>query len=427
MSQVSNVQDVTALQVAHEHYINEVAPHLAHSSETAALFEKANKSEYNFSGSKLVLFADMHFANGAMATGGYIPDHQEVDAVRLETTPARMYRRLAIDGLSEALGKGKGMAEAYLPRLREQMAESWKRMNTRHIHGDSNATIAKVASVTSTTVIVLKDGYGHAGTNPGLALDKNSIVAVLDASASFATLGASKITSYNPSTKTLTLTTAITGMAAEDVLVFATNTDTAAARFDTERGEAPNGLRNIIDPDENNSSFMGVAEADELRWKPLRVDSSDFGETELMEFIGQIEAHGETEVTADSHAFTCQRAVAHEYAKTLIGYTSIQQKGGQLAGGWTGVKFGEHTFVVDGYHTHDELMAHCLADYRVVDLGAPSVFSDDGSEWSRSVDHDSKELWMRWYAQRFCKRRNRSGVLKSITVADADKFASVPR
>src|SRR5690606_38942779 len=117
------------------------------------------------------------------------------------------------------------------------------------------------------------------------------------------------------------------------------------------------------------------------------MDSEDWGEVEMMDFVGQIEDRSQSPVTPDTHVFSCQRAVFNALARTLIPYTQIQQKGRELEGGWETVRIAGHDFLIDSYHTPDELMAHCLEDYHVVDLdGEPSVYDKDGSPYQRLAD-----------------------------------------
>ncbi|HET7322164.1 MAG TPA: hypothetical protein VFI96_06690 [Longimicrobiaceae bacterium] len=434
-SQVANLQAVSDIgNLVHEVFVDKVVPHYAHLSPAAGLFTNAKPGEYTMVGKKLVFSADLLFTGGALATDGYLPDHEYVDPVPMETTPARMYVRRAVDEFVVARGMSPGAFEEFGSRVERQGLEAFHRMTTRHVHGASTASVCVVASRTSSTVFVVKDGYGHAGTNPLMHVRPGMALALLDSSNAFATLGAARIESINYSTKTITFASPIDASpigAAGDVFVFPTTTDTSATRFKVERGFAPLGLRDLLDPDGNNSAYLTISEATHPEIKPVRKASSDFTEVEVMEFIGEVEAQGQTTVSPETHTFTTQKAVEHELAKTLIGYTQMQQKGAKLQGGWDTVMIGPYRFLIDAYHTHDELMLHCLDDYRVVPLGSSStqgaVATPDGNKYARLADFDGKEWYMRAWLQRFMVRRNRSGVLTGISVSSADRFAAVPR
>jgi hypothetical protein len=434
-SQIANLEAVSDIgNLVHEVYVDKVVPHYAHLSRVAGLFANAKPGEYTMVGKKLVFSADLLFAGGALATGGYLPDHEYVDPVPMETTPARMYVQRAVDDFVLERGQSPGAFENFGARVERQALEAFHRMTTRHVHGGSTATVCTVATRTSGTVWVVQDGYGHDGTNPTMFLRKGMKLALLDASDSFSTLGAGTLTAVDHATKTLTFAATIdSGSAgtAGDPFVFVTTTDTSATRFQTERSKAPLGIRDLLDPDANNSSYLTVSESTYPEIKPVRKASADFTEVEVMEFLAEVEANGQFEVSPESHVFTCQKGVEIELAKTLIGYTQIQQKGGKLQGGWDTVMVGPYRFLIDGYHTHDELMLHCLDDYRVVPLGSAStngsVATPDGNKYQRLADYDGRSWYMKAYLQRFMVRRNRSGVLTGISVSNSDKYAAVPR
>jgi hypothetical protein len=414
--------------LGHEVFVNEVKPHLNHLAPMAGIYQNAPAGSYRIDGKKLVFAADLYPAPPGMGTRGQLPEHQYVDLVTLETTPARAFLRKKRDNFQVARGKGPGVFEDYETRERRQELEGWERMVTFHVHGSSAATLAVVDAVADTTHVTLKDGYGHPGTNPLMHIGPNQIVAVLDASNGYAVLGATTLAGEpNFETKGVVFATAIAGMATGDLLVRATTTNTAAEHFITERGWAPLGCRDIIDPDENNASYLGKAEATYPRLKPVRMDSADWGEIEFVEFKARIRANGGTPVRKDSHVFSCQEGIVLELAKTLLGYRQAPMDGMTLTGGWESdlVNVAGHAFLIDDYHTPDELMAHCLEDLYAVDLnGAANEFSEDGSVWSRLEDWDAMEKYRRHYFQRFADRRNRMGVLRDIPNPYADTLSA---
>ena len=434
-SQTANLNTVAGLSgLFHDVYINKVKPHLDHLSPMAGLFRSIGSKGYMLIGKQIVFAAQLRAAGGAMATSGNLPDHQYQDKVQLNTTPTRAYVRRAVDEFVVARGVTPGVFEDFMADVQQQAVEAFERMQTRHIHGGSTAVVALCASRTSQTVVVLKDGYGHTGTNPMMFLEPGDILCWHDAGNNFAVGGAAKIASFVYSTKTVTFAgnfdDNMTTVTANDPISFATTTDDSADHFESERGKAPLGLRDILDPDAVNASYLGVTEATYPRIKPLRKTSSQWGETEFTDFIREIQASGNSPVTPDNTVMSCQGAVLQELARTLVSFTQIMGKGQTLEGGWDTVRLAGFDFVEDGYHTHDELMAHCLDDYVVADLdGEPSIAAIDGSEFSRLADFDGKEWYMRHYVQRWADRRNRSGTLKGISISnyDADQFAAVPR
>lgn len=431
MSQVDHLQATMPTGASHELFAPGIRDVINHASPVAGLFQNLGSKGYQIVGKKLVIATQLLYAGGWMGTDGHYGDSEYADPDNLEFTPAQLYLRRAINNFIAARAMGDGAFEDHLTLVEQQAWGAIKRGTTRHIFGDANATVATVASRTSGTVFVLKDGYGHVGTNPGMYIEPNMKMALLDASDSYAVLGVAKVSTYVPSTKTITFATTIdagTDAVAGDPLVFVTTTDSGDRRV-AERGYAPLGLRNILDPDGNGSSYGNITESTRARIKPVRRSSSDFDEAEIMDFLGEIEAAGGTTVSPETHVLSCQRAVYNEYARTLLPYTQIGQKGRDLEGGWETVRAGGQDFLVDSFHTHDELMAHCVEDYVVLDLeGEPHVDRSAGTEWHQIDDYDGREKLWKHYVQRLAIQRNRSGTLKGIATQSgaADRFAAVP-
>jgi hypothetical protein len=429
-SQIANLDNATSLAaLIHENYVSDVMPHLDKINAVAAIFDAAGPGEFSMVGEKLVFAGDLTFSGGAMGTTGWLPDHEYIDPVRFESTPARVYVRRAVDNFWQARAVAPGAFEDFSGRVMEQLWDAFDRATCRHVHGGSTATVCTCSSRTSQTVIVVKDGYGHVGTSPVMYLEPGMTLAWHDASNSFVVEGTATISSINYSTNTITFAAnfddGVTTIAAGDPIVFATTPSEAADHFVTERGNAPGGLMDIIDPDQNNASYLGVTESTNPRWKPVRIASSDFGEVEIMSFVKQIAAKSQSQITASTNVMACQPAATMELARTLIPFTQINQKGQTLNGGWDTVRIGQYDFVEDNYNPHDVLYCICMEDMAVVNLdGEASLWAGDGSEWSRLADYDGREVFAKHYVQRLPRRRNRSGALTGITLTDGAQVFS---
>lgn len=436
MAKVANI-DRTQSNIGtlvHENYINEVKPWLAHISPLAGLFSKIGPGAYSLIGKKLVFAADNSYRGGFMGTDGYIPEPEQVNPVNLETTPARLYVSGAVDNFLAALAVKPGAFEEFSGRLMSQMWDAVERGTTRHVHGGSAATVCKVVSRTSPTVVVVTAGYGHTNASPTMFLESGMTLASLDATAAFATLGAAKISSiaHNTSatTATITFATSIEGagvIAADDLLVLATSATTTDAHFVTERSRAPLGLLDIIDPSDAQTTYLGLTEATTPRINPVRRASVDFGFVELMEFLAEIGAKSNSSVTTQSHVLTMQEGAKIELAKELIPFQQQQQLGRTLEGGWQTVRLADFDLLSDPYHIPDVVYALCPEDLHVVDLdGEANVWDGDGSMYQRMTDYDGKQWFVRHYVQRFASRRNRLGALTGVSNPSASRYAAIP-
>jgi hypothetical protein len=430
-TQIAHLQGTIPTGASHELFHPGIRDVINHASPVAGLFSSVGSKGYDIVGKKLVISTQLLYSGGWIGTDGYYGDTEYADPDVMEFTPAQLYLRRSIANFIAARAKGAGAFEDHKTLVENQAWNAIKRGTTRHIHGDANATVCLVDSRTSATVLVVKDGYGHSGTNPLMYIEPNMKMALLDASNSYALLGVAKVSSIVLSTKTITFSTDIdTGAlaVAGDVLVFVTTTDSGSRRVN-ERGRAPMGLRNFLDPDGNGSSYGGITESTRPRIKPVRRSSVDFDEHEIMDFWGELEGASGQAVGPDTHVHTCQRAVYNALARTLTPSTQIVGKGAELEGGWDTIRIAGQDFLLDAQHTHDELMTHAKDHYVVIDLeGEPHVDTSGGPEWQQVDDFDAREKLWKHYVQRIAVQRNCSGTLKGIAVTSghADRFAAVP-
>lgn len=436
MSQVSNIartpSNVSTL--VHENYVNEMLDWVPFMDPVAGLFEELGDGGYDLIGEKLQFAADDDFAGGFMGTDGYTPDHQYPDNVELSTTPARLYVRRAVDNFMTTIAVKPGAYESLLARVEKSAMDAMELGTSFHVNGSTNATVCTFVSRTSATVLVVDAGFGHAGTAPAQYLgEEGQVLALLDANMSYATIGAAAISSidYDTSgtTATITFASAIDASsdgADGDPLVFATTADETATHYVTERGNAPLGLLDIVDPDDSVSTLLGLAESGSQRWTPIRRASSDFGHVEIQEFIAEIGAKSRMNVTPDSHVLTLQEGVFIELAKDLLPFQQSSELGRELNGGWTTVKVGGFDFLKSMYHLHDVMYALCPEKLKVVNLRPAQIYSGDGSKFSRLADYDGQEFFYSAYLQRFPTQRNCHGALTGITNSNHTRYSAHP-
>lgn len=423
-------------QLLQTNYRGRVKPWLGVLSSVAALFQQLGPGEYSYDGLELKFAGEYTYSGGGMGTSGNLPASQYVDPVNLVSNAARVYVRRAVDNFIVAAGGGEASFEDFMDRVMRQGWEALERTDIRHIHGSSDATVCKVVSKTSDNEIVVDAGYGWEGADPTMFLEPGMHVTSLDAGSSFAELGTATIATIDrsvsgqPTQATITFTGDIDDagtIADNDVLVFSTSSDDTDDWFETERGNAPLGLLDLVDPANDASSYLGVTESTHTRINPIRVTSSDWGEVEFMEFCEEIRSRSNAPVTPESHTFTMHPGVYIELAKTLVPFTQIEQKGRELEGGWTTVRVGGKDLIQDPYHIPDVVYALCYEDLYDIDLdGDPRIWDGDGSQFQRLINFDGKQWFIRHYHNRIMDRRNRSGALTSVTNPGANRFVPVP-
>ena len=435
-SQVSGLEAITDLTgLVHEIYAGEVKPNVSSWSPTSQLFQEAGAGDYRIDGEKLVFSADLTYAGGAMGSDGNLPDHQYVDAVEGETTPARLYVRRAIDNFIEKRAtRGPGAFGDLLGRMFDQMWDAFGRAQIRHAIGTSNGTLCKVSSRTSSTVFVVKDGYGHADTPPLLHMEPGMIINWVDTGSSNALAGAGTISAITFSTNTVTVTTAATwepgnSLAANDLIVNATTPNISTDYFASEYTNAPNGLLNIVDPDADSTTVFNISQSTYPRWKPYRKASATFDHIEVTEHFRQLRAKSTSPVGPSTHVCCAQGSVIAELARTLVGFQQQTALGRTFEGGYEAVRIANMDFIEDDWQIHDVLYTLSVEDLFTVDLdGEADYFAEDGSQFSRLSDFDGKEWYVKSYKQSFSDRRNRHAALTGISLANvtASDFSPVP-
>lgn len=202
------------------------------------------------------------------SSSGYFPPDAVASERQGKLDIKRLYVTRQIDGLAIVGTQSKEAAFVALgSKIIEEAKDAAKLGMQEILHGNGTAVKALIGSVGSTTSITVTDPYGITGSGQGgLLLDIGMTVAVLDTSAADAVLGRSKITAVANSgdNATLTLETAIAGMAAGDKLVPCTTSDTAFNSY-------PNGLTNILNRGGSYASLHDISSATWARWDTTRM------------------------------------------------------------------------------------------------------------------------------------------------------------
>ena len=433
-SQSGNVQSISDVgNLVHDIFIGDVRNAVRRESPVSMMFQMADSGQYYFSGATMYFATDLDFANGAMGSTGYIPDHVYIDSAEGSLTPVRRYRRIAIDNFIEKRATGPGAYEDLADRIFKQLWDSWKSMEIRHSVGYSSGLIGKCESRSSNVAFVIKDAFGHADTNPAAHISKGTILAWWDLSGTAAIDGAGVVSSVTYSSRTVTMDSAATWepadtLAADDLIYMATTNNISTDYFESERNAAPNGVGTILDPDADSTTVFGIAEATYPRWKPYRKASVTFDHIEVTEHWLQLHQKRGFPVTPATDVSVTFPSCVAQLARGLLNYQQQSQLGGTLDGGYTGIRINGQDIISDGFFYHDVFMTMCKEYLYRIQLGGEADFAaEDGSMWSRIADFDGKEAYVSDYMNTFCTHRGANAALTGITtdVTDAN-FSTVP-
>lgn len=423
-SQVSVLEAMSDLTgLTHDIFVGRVLPNVRAESPTEMAFQEAGPGDYRFSGQNMTFATDLRFKASGLATSGQVPDYVPIDSVQGYISPIRRYDRVAIDNYVELMASGEGSFEDIGDRIFDKLWESWKNMNIRHSIGSSSGLLAKVSSRTSSTVVVLKDGFGHADTNPLSLIDEGSIIGWYDVSETQVG-GAAAISDIDESANTITLDSAATWetavgnqIAANDLIYFASTRSTASDHFVLERNLAPNGVGVILDPDAGSTTVFNIAEGDYPRWKPYRKASVTFDHLEVTEFHRQHGIKRGFPVSPATDVVVAFPSAVSQLARSLMGFQQQSNMGGTLQAGYAGVALPNGVEILeDPYFYHDVAATLCKDQlYRITLGGDGDFFADDGSMWSRTEDFDAKDGYVREYMNYFSPSRGAHGALTGIT------------
>lgn len=428
--------------LTHDIFVGDVRDLVRRESPTANLMQDAPAGFFTWSGQKTVFAVDLDFKTSGRATDGKLPLYTRLDAVQGQAQPIRRYDVIALDNLVELLASGQGSFEDIGRRIQRHLWSSWKSMEIRQSIGDSTGLVAKVSSRTSSTVVVLKDGYGNVGTNPVQHLSKGAIIAWFDVSAN-GWGGAARISSIDFATNAVTVDSASTWEPsaavpeANDLVYFATVPDRADAQFVGERNLAPNGIGTILDPAANATTVFGISQTTYPRWKPYRKPSVTFDHMEVSEFFGQLAARRGFDVTPATDACITHPSCIAQLNRSLLGFQQQANLGATFEGGYktAGMVGNEYeptaALVISGVPIYgDTFFYHNVfavlfkeALFRVNVGGEADFWAGDGSMWQRTAGYDGKDAFVAEYMNYVSNHRGAHGALTGITL-DTDLSAS---
>lgn len=207
-------------------------------------------------------------AGATFSSAGYFPPDTTAREVQANVGVVRAYTTRQIDGLAFVGTQSKEAAfTTIVKKAMEEIKDASRLLMQQALHNKSDGVVALVGTVTSTTEIIVTSPYGVASAGQGaLLISVGDNIAVLDTSASNAVLGRAQVTAITNSgdNSTLTLGTAIAGMAATDKLVKATASDTS---FDG----AMNGLINITNRGGSYASLHNISASTYSIWDAIRL------------------------------------------------------------------------------------------------------------------------------------------------------------
>jgi hypothetical protein len=363
-------------------------------------------------------------SGATFSQSGYFPPDTTAREVQANVGVVRAYTTRQIDGLAFVGTQSKDAAFTTIAtKTMEEIKSASTLLMQQALHNKTDGVVALVGTVTSTTEIIVSSPYGISGAGQGgLLLSIGDYIAVLDTSSSDAVLGRAQITNIVNSgdNATLTLSAAVSGMAATDKIVKATTSDTSF-------NAAMNGLVNITNRGGSYASLHNISASTYGIWDATRMvagtDTPDVNqptESDIWDLIQRINGRsGKDAMTRPQDFFMLttpgvgkkimesmaaqRRFTAGEFATTI--------KGGYKAVEICGIKCHLDYYVPAGtiYLLHLPSLAWVDAkDWGFVEF-------EGAGPWRWIQGRDAFETTYGWYGNMACLARNAHGIITGYT------------
>ena len=363
-------------------------------------------------------------AGATFSASGYFPPDTTATEVQANVGIVRAYTTRQVDGLAFVGTQSKDAAFTTIAsKTMEEIKDASMLLMQQALHNKADGVVALIGTVTSTTVIIVSSPYGIASSGQGsLLLSVGDYIAVLDTSSSDAVLGRAAITGITNSgdNATLTLGTAISGMAATDKIVKATASDTSF-------NGAMNGLISITNRANAYPSLHNITNATYSIWDATRMvagtdtpDATQPTESDIWDLIQKIAGRSGKDANVKPKDFLLMTTPG--LAKKLMESMVAQRR-------FTAGEFG--TTIKGGYKAIEICGIPCVTDYYVPAgtiylLHIPSLSWVDAKDWGfvefegagpwRWLSgRDAFETTYGWYGNLACLARNAHGSITGYT------------
>ena len=363
-------------------------------------------------------------AGATFSSAGYFPPDTTAQEVQGNVGVVRAYTTRQIDGLAFVGTQSKDAAfQTIAKKTMEEIKEASTLLMQQALHNKSDGIVALVGSVTSTTVIVVTSPYGVASAGQGsLLVSVGDYIAVLDTSSSDAVLGRSNVSAISVSgdNSTLTLTTAIAGMAATDKLVKATASDTSF-------NGAMNGLINITNRGGSYASLHSITQATYGIWDAIRMvagtdtpDASQPTESDIWDLIQRIAGRSGKDAMLRPQDFLLMTTpgLGKKIIESMVGQRRFDSAefSTTIKGGYKAVSVCGIPLVQDYYVPAGTLYLIHIPSLSWVDAKDWGFVEFEGAgPWRWTQGRDAFETSYGWYGNLACLQRNSHGSITGYT------------
>ena len=363
-------------------------------------------------------------AGATFSPNGYFPPDTTAQEVQANVGVVRAYTTRQIDGLAFVGTQSKDAAFTTIAKkTMEEIKDASSLLMQQALHNKADGVVALVGSVSSTTEIVVSSPYGVANAGQGgLLLSVGDYIAVLDSSSANAVLGRAQISGISNSgdNATITLSAAISGMAAADKIVKATASDTSF-------NNAMNGLINVTNRGGSYGSLHGIDAATYGIWDSTRMvagtdtpDADQPTESDIWDLIQRIKGRSGKDAMMKPKEFLLMTTpgISKKLMESLVGQRrfTANEFSTTIKGGYRALEVAGIPLVEDYYVPAGTIYLLHIPSLSWVDAKDWGFVEFEGAgPWRWLQGRDAFETTYGWYGNLACLARNAHGSITGYT------------
>jgi len=363
-------------------------------------------------------------AGATFSPSGYFPPDTTATEVQANVGVVRAYTTRQIDGLAFVGTQSKEAAFTTIAKkTMEEIKDASSLLMQQALHNKADGIVALVGTVNSTTEIIVSSPYGVANAGQGsLLLSIGDYIAVIDADDGTTVLGRAQITNIVNSgdNATLTLSAAISGMAATDQLVKATASDTSL-------NNAMNGLINITNRGGSYASLHGISASSYGIWDATRLvagtdtpDADQPTESDIWDLIQRIKGRSGKDAMMKPKEFLLMTTpgLSKKLMESLVGQRrfTANEFATTIKGGYRALEVAGIPMVEDYYVPAGTIYLLHIPSLSWVDAKDWGFVEFEGAgPWRWLTGRDAFETSYGWYGNFACLARNAHGSITGYT------------
>ena len=363
-------------------------------------------------------------AGATFSQSGYFPPDTTAQEVQANVGVVRAYTTRQIDGLAFVGTQNKNAAFTTIAqKTMEEIKDASSILMQQALHNKADGIVALIGTVNSTTEIIVASPYGVANAGQGaLLLSVGDYVAVIDADDGTTVLGRAQITGISNSgdNATLTLSAAVSGMAATDYIVKATASDTSL-------NSAMNGLISITNRGGSYASLHGISASTYSIWDSIRMvagtdtpDADQPTESDIWDLIQKIAGRSGKDAMVRPQDFLLMTTpgLAKKLMESMVSqrrFTS-NEFSTTIKGGYKAIEVCGIPLVQDYYVPAGTIYLLHIPSLSWVDAKDWGFVEFEGAgPWRWLQGRDAFETTYGWYGNLACLARNAHGSITGYT------------